>query len=328
MINNPRHTQTAGLLLGLAWAMGCHRADLTAGRYQGMIEYDERAISFEGSGRVVELRVQRGQAVKTGDLIARQDDALDRDSRAVDGRAAAVAQADLDLVKAGARSEDVRTAEAQLASARITEKQAETELERQRFLLQKGARPQAGMESIEAQVAAARAARQSQEERLRELRRGARIQEIERAAARVAQANEVLRGSDERIQKRRLTSPMDGVVRDVYIEGGEVAAAGSPVVSIADLRHPYADVFVPVPQAPSVRVGDTALLRVEGLPTEVQGVVEVIYPQAEFTPRFVFSPRERPNLVIRVRVGLEDNEGRLHSGLPAYVAFTPARGRK
>ena len=49
------------------------------------------------------------------------------------------------------------------------------------------------------------------------------------------------------------------------------------------------------------------------------GAVEWIAPHAEFTPRFVYSPRERPNLTVRVRVRLDDPEGRLHAGLPAYA---------
>jgi HlyD family secretion protein len=96
------------------------------------------------------------------------------------------------------------------------------------------------------------------------------------------------------------------------------------VVSVVDTRRPYADVFVPIADAPHIRIGDVAHLRVEGLDAAARGVVELVYPEAEFTPRFVFSPRERPNLVIRVRVRVDDPDGRLHAGLPAYVMFEPA----
>jgi HlyD family secretion protein len=326
MINNSGRGVLVAVM-GLALAGGCRRGDVTEGRYQGMIEYDDRALSFEAPGRVVEVRVRRGQVVKAGDVVARQDDALDRDGRAVDARAVAVAQADLDLVKAGSRSEDIRAGEAQVASARAAERDAEIELTRQRTLFEKGARPRAGIEALEARLAAAMATRQSQEERLRVLRKGARAEEISRAAARVDQANQVVTLSDLRVQKRTLTAPTDGIIQDVYLLGGEMAGAGVAVASLADVRHPYADVFVPVPAAPAVKVGDAAHLRVEGLPGEAVGVVELVYPQAEFTPKFVFSPRERPNLVIRVRVRLEDAEGRLHAGLPAYVTFAPGGGR-
>jgi HlyD family secretion protein len=300
---------------------GCRKPDVTDGRYQGMIEYDQRDLSFEQPGRVVELVVTRGQTVGQGAPIAHQDDTLDRQVRAVDARAVAVAQADLDLVKAGSRGEDVRAAQAQLGSLVAAEKNAQVELARQKALVEKGALPGATLDALVAQLAAATGARQAQEERLRALRKGARPEEIDRSAARVAQADEALALDDQRIAKRALTAPIAGVVQDVYIQSGEIAPAGVPVVSLIDTRHPYADVFVPIADAPRVKVGDIAHLVVEGLTADVTGKVELVYPEAEFTPKFVFSPRERPNLMIRVRVRLDDPDGRLHAGLPAYATI-------
>ena len=46
-------------------------------------------------------------------------------------------------------------------------------------------------------------------------------------------------------------------------------------------------------------------------------------PETEFTPKFLFSPRERPNLVVRVRVRVDDPERRLHAGVPAFARITP-----
>ncbi len=310
-----------GLALGLGSTLGCKKADVTDGRYQGMIEYDQRELAFETPGRVVTLGVVRGQRVAAGEVIAHQDDAVDRAARAVDARAVEVAQADLDLIKAGSRAEDVGAAAAQLASARAAEKNAQTELDRERALVAKGALPAAGLDLLEAQLAGATGTRQAQDERLRALKKGARPEEVDRAAARVAQANEALALDDKRLEKRTLAAPIAGVIEEVYLESGEMAGAGVPVVSLVDTGRPYADVFVPVPDAPGVRIGAAAHLRVEGLASEASGTVELVYPDAEFTPKFVFSPRERPNLVVRVRVRVTDPEGRLHAGLPAYVTI-------
>jgi multidrug resistance efflux pump len=310
----------AAVALALAGA-GCHTDDLTDGRYQGMIEYDQRDLAFEMPGRVVELSAVRGQDVAAGAVIARQDDALDQDARQMTSRQVAVAKADLALVKAGSRIEDIRAAQAQLMSARAAEVNARKELDRQRTLVSKGALPAAGLDLLDAQLAAATGQRQAAEERLRALRKGARPEEIDRAEARVAQAAQALAADDTRLEKRRLTASTGGVVQDVYLEQGEMAAAGSPVVSVVDVHHPYADVFVPVAEAPHIRLGDVATLRVEGLAAEAHGRVEQIYPGAEFTPRFVFSPRERPNLMMRIRVRVDDPEGRFHAGLPAYARF-------
>ncbi|HEU4730986.1 MAG TPA: HlyD family efflux transporter periplasmic adaptor subunit [Kofleriaceae bacterium] len=309
---------------GAVGLLGCRAPDLTEGRYQGMIEYDQRALAFETAGRIAAVVVQRGQRVRAGELVARQDEVLDRAMRAVDDSAAAVAQAELDLVKAGSRIEDVRAAEAQLVSARAAETTATAELARQRTLVERSAAPRAGLDVAEASAAAAVGSRKAQEQRVRALRSGARVEEIARAAARVSQARQAIELDDRRLEKRALAAPLDGVVQDIYLDAGEVAGAGAPVLALADVVHPYADVFVPVPDVPRVRVGDHARLRLEGLPVEVPGVVELVHPEAEFTPRFVFSPRERPSLVVRVRVRLEDRGGRLHAGLPAYATFEAA----
>jgi hypothetical protein len=45
----------------------------------------------------------------------------------------------------------------------------------------------------------------------------------------------------------------------------------------------------------------------------------------EYIPRFLFSSRERPNLVARVRVRIDDPGGRLHAGAPAAVELGHGR---
>jgi hypothetical protein len=52
-------------------------------------------------------------------------------------------------------------------------------------------------------------------------------------------------------------------------------------------------------------------------------VVEYVSPETEFTPKFVFSDRERPNLVVRARVRIDDPGHQLHSGVPVFVRLTP-----
>jgi HlyD family secretion protein len=252
-------------------------------------------------------------------VIARQDDTLDRDQREIRAREVDVAKADLALVQAGSRAEDVRAARAQLAAARATEQSLARDVERERKLVAGGAVGRAQLDQMEAQLARAHGERASLEERVRLLVAGAREEDLTRAAARVALAEQALALEDSKLAKRVLTSPIAGTVLDTFVEPGELAAAGVAVATVVDRRHPYADVFVPVAEAPRIRIGAPAALVVEGRAGEVAGVVELVMPRAEFTPRFVYSPRERPNLMIRVRVRFTDEAGTLHAGLPAYV---------
>jgi len=74
-----------------------------------------------------------------------------------------------------------------------------------------------------------------------------------------------------------------------------------------------------------IAVGAHTELRVDGVGSELKGTIEHVYPRAEFTPRFLFSESERPNLVLRVRVRAEDPKHELHAGVPAFVTLRDGR---
>lgn len=111
---------------------------------------------------------------------------------------------------------------------------------------------------------------------------------------------------------------------EVTAEPGEVVGPGVPVVIVGDTRHPYAEVFVPQAELDGVRVGAAAEVAVDALPDRLAGRVEHVARRTEFTPRYLFSERERPNLVVRVRVRIEDPEERLSAGVPAFVTIARA----
>ncbi len=180
------------------------RGDLTQGRYQGMIEHEQVDLGFEVSGRVAVLEVKPGQEVVPGAVIARLDDVLDRQTREIRARELSVARADLALVAAGSRAEDVRAARAQLAAARATELQLKKEVERDRALIARGVLAASVVDDRTAQLARATGERATLEERVRLLASGARDEELERARARVASAEQALALEDARIDKRIL----------------------------------------------------------------------------------------------------------------------------
>jgi hypothetical protein len=96
-----------------------------------------------------------------------------------------------------------------------------------------------------------------------------------------------------------------------------------PVVTIADTSQPYAEVFVPQSELWRVALGAAAQVRVDARAEALPAQVEAIARRAEFTPRYLFSERERPNLVVRVRVRIADPQHLLQAGEPARVWFPP-----
>jgi HlyD family secretion protein len=301
----------------------CGHRDLSADGFQGVVEYDERVISFEVPGRIASVPVHEGDAVKEGDVLATLDDRLERLQRDARNAEVSVAQADVTLLKAGARKEDVASLASQVNATKASENLLKTNVERARALVAHDALPQSELDKLEADLARATSERASLQHKLASMIQGSRPEEIARAEARTAASETAVTLEDERLAKYVVRTLAAGTVIDVHVEAGELAAAGTPVATLADVAHPYVDVFVPQGSLSGVRLGAKAEVRVDAGGAPFAGTVEWISPRTEFTPHFLFSERERPNLVVRVRVRIADEGVRLHAGVPAFVKVLP-----
>jgi HlyD family secretion protein len=291
------------------------------GALQSVIEFDERQLGFEVGGRLTAVNVRRGANVHAGDLLATLDDTLERTSRDTREARAEAARAEVAVVRAGSRPEEIRAVEAQLRAAKASESLLEQNAARERTLFDKGAVSRASVDDLEARLRVAAAERQSVEQRLRELRNGSRRQEIERAEAQVTVASKDVKLGDERVGLYLLRAREDGTVLDLHVDPNEIVAAGAPVVTVADTKHPYADVFVREGDVDGIRFDSPASVTTDAAPRVFSAKVENIGRKTEFTPRYLFSERERTNLVVRIRLRIDDPEEQLHAGVPAFVVI-------
>ncbi|MGC4093325.1 MAG: HlyD family efflux transporter periplasmic adaptor subunit [Polyangiaceae bacterium] len=304
MINNSR----AGIWLAFALLgalSGCQAAagaTEEAESFQGTVELEETPIGFELGGRLASVEVREGDVVEAGALLARIDDSVDRSARAARESEALVAKSQAVAVKAGARGEELRSLSARVNAAKASEELYGKQLGRQRNLFDKGAVSAATVDDLQGALSRATAEREALEHTLQLTRQGARREDISVAEARARSAEAVVALDDERLTRHELRAPRKGTVLDVNCDPGEVVAAGAPIVTLADTHRPYVDVFVPQAEISAVSVGKLARLHVDVLAHELTGKVEHIARRTEFTPRYLFSERERPNLVVRVRV--------------------------
>jgi HlyD family secretion protein len=305
--------------------LGCRNASAeTAPEFQGVVELDEWRLGFEVAGRLATVPALRGAVVKENEPLATLDTAMEATQRAARTNDAEAAAAELALLRAGSRAEDVRSMEAQVRASKASEELLGKNLLREQALLARGATTTSAVDDLKGNFDRAMAERQALEQRLAALRRGSRPEELSAAAARAAAASAAVQLEAERLDRHTLLSPAKGVVLDVHAKIGEVVAAGAPVVTIGDASHPFADVFVPQAGLARLKVGTGAELRVDGEPQAFRGAIETIAHKTEFTPRYLFSERERPNLVVRVRVRIQDPAEQLHAGVPARVRFDGA----
>ena len=126
-----RFVVTGAALLAVAGtAARCRgQADANAARASGYVEATEVRLAPEVGGRLIEVAVKEGDRIKAGDVVARLDDTdtAIQTKRAQAERDQAVAQ--LRLLQAGARAEDIRQARAQVDSAQAEVAAAEAELQ-------------------------------------------------------------------------------------------------------------------------------------------------------------------------------------------------------
>ena len=311
-------------------------------RVSGHVEATEVRLAPEMGGRVLTLEVKEGDRVEAGARILTID-ATDLGlaiARAVTERASAEAQ--LRLVRVSARSEDVRQAEAQVDAARAEVPAAKAEvdaatadLERFELLLTRksGSQKQrddavtrrqvavARLEAAEKRVAAA-------ESTVARVKVGARKEEVDVAQSRIATTAAAIATLEDQVKDATLLSPVAGIVTEKLTEAGEMIAPRSPVVVITDLDHAWADVYVPEPAIPRIKLGQAATLFTDAGGAGLPGTVSYISPKAEFTPRNVQTSEERAKLVYRIRITVDNTAGVLKQGMPvdAELALAPIAG--
>jgi HlyD family secretion protein len=306
-------------------------------RVSGFVEATEIQVAPEVGGRLVELRVAEGDRVNRGDLIARLDtrDTELQIDRLRAERAAADAQ--LRLLRAGSRSEDIDQAEAQLraAAADVTTIEAELraaqlDLDRFEALLQANAGSRKQRDDAKARVDVARERQRGAAERVgaaREardrLRAGARPEEIQGASARVQAVDAQIAMLEKTVTDAEVLAPSAGIVTQKLADAGEVLARGLPIVVVTDLDNAWANLFVPEPMVPRIRLGQAATVTTDAGGQGLPGKITFISPRAEFTPRNVQTADERSKLVYRIKVTVDNREGILKQGMPVDAEIAP-----
>ena len=299
-------------------------------RVSGQVEATDVQISPQVGGRLLDLRVVEGDRVKAGDLIAKLDTA---DAELSLARAHAEhdqAEAQLRLLQAGARPEDIRQAEAQVAAAQANVgatqadlSAAQADVERFESLLasNSGSRKQRDdavtrrdmarerLQGAQEQVRAAR-------EALARLRAGSRREEIEGARARVAATNSQIATAEKAIADATVATPVGGIITEKLADVGELVQPHAPIVVITDLDHAWGNVYVDEPIVPRLRVGQAATLFTDAGGAGIAGTISYISAKAEFTPRNVQTADERSKLVYRVKVAVDNRNGVLKAGMP------------
>ncbi|MFA5327143.1 MAG: HlyD family efflux transporter periplasmic adaptor subunit [Prolixibacteraceae bacterium] len=131
---------------------------------------------------------------------------------------------------------------------------------------------------------------------------------------------------NEQLDKCRIVSPIKGTVLETYLETGELATPGKPVLKMADLSSLELKVYVSGAQLSEVKLGNEAKILIDSGDKEMQnlnGKITWISSESEFTPKIIQTKEERVKLMYAVKI-LVPNDGSLKIGMPGEVVFGPS----
>ncbi len=299
-------------------------------RVSGYVEATEVRVAPEVGGRLIDLKVAEGDHVTAGDVVAQLDTA---DIKLALLRAAAERQgadAQLRLLLAGARQEDIRQAEAQraaaeadVAAARQEVASAERDLQRFDALIASNSGAQKQRDDAATRRDVARDRVRAAEERTRaaseaviRLKAGSRREEVDGARARLAGVDAQIATLDKAMKDATIVAPASGLITQKLLDQGELIAPRTPILVVADLDHVWANVYVDEPFVPRVTLGQAATVFTDAGGSGIEGIITFISPKAEFTPRNVQTAEERSKLVFRIKVTVDNRKGMLKQGMP------------
>ena len=102
---------------------------------------------------------------------------------------------------------------------------------------------------------------------------------------------------------------MDGVIQVKSAEVGEVLAAGTTVVTLGDLDHPWLRAYINEPDLGKIKLNQEARLKTDSFKDKYYiGRISFISPEAEFTPKQIQTKEERVKLVYRIKIDVDNRE--------------------
>ncbi len=297
----------------------------------GNVDLRQVELAFNDSGRIVDMLVDEGDAVKKGDVLAHLD--TSRLTPQIEQANAQIAAqtAVVDKLESGSRPEEIAQAQANVDAAKADAVNAGLTYNRLKMLSNS---PGGGSTVTQSQLDAAKAAFDAATARqtaagqaLALVIAGPRKEDVAQAKAQLRAAKAQLTLLQQQLHDADLVAPVAGIVRSRLMEPGEIANPQRPLFSIAVVDPKWVRAYVSEPDLPRIRPGMAVSVAIDGLPNgPLSGHVGFISPVAEFTPRSIQTEELRTSLVYEVRVLVDDPDNVLRLGMPATVRLETGSG--
>src|SRR5690242_12655622 len=238
----------------------------------------QAAIVPKISAPVQEFLVKRGSPVHQGELLAVLEN-RDLTAAAQDTRGAYdQAQAAYETTTGASLPEEIQKAEADAQQAQQALDAQEKVFQSRQQLFDQGALPRKELDQSRVDVTQARNQNALAKQHLDALMAIGKQQELKAAAGQLESAKGKYLGAQAQLGYSEIRSPIAGVITDRPLYPGEMASAGTPLLTVMDLSSVIAKAHIPQNDAAALKVGDPGTMTVAGIEEPIPGKVTVVSP--------------------------------------------------
>jgi len=278
----------------------------------------QSAIVPKISAPVKAFFVKRGSKVHEGQLLATLEN-RDLAAAAQDNQGAYdQAQAAYAIATASTLPEEVQKAQGDTQAAKVALEAEQKVYDSRQELYKQGALPRKELDQSGVALTHARNQYELAQRHVDALMAVSRQQELKSAAGQLQSAKGKYLGAEAQLAYSEIRSPIGGVVTDRPLYPGEMAAAGTPLLTVMDTTSVVARAHIPQDQAALLKLGDKATITVpatvsgagHGEDDPIDGKVTVVSPALD------------PNsTTVEVWVQAKNSKGRLRPGTSVQISM-------
>ena len=238
----------------------------------------QAAIVPKISAPVKKFLVKRGSPVREGELLAVLEN-RDLSAAAQENKGSYdQAQAAYETTTAAGLPEEIRKAEADAQQSQQALDAQEKVFESRQILFDQGALPRKELDQSRVDLTQARNQAAIAKKHLDTLNAIGKQLELKSAASQLESAKGKYLGAEAQLSYSEIRSPMSGVITDRPLYPGEMAAAGTPLLTVMDISSVIAKAHIPQNDAAVLKIGDKGTMTVPGIEEPIEGKVTVVSP--------------------------------------------------
>ncbi len=238
----------------------------------------QAAIVPKITAPVQKYLIKRGSPVHAGELLAVLEN---RDLAAAVQDTQGTYQQQQAAYEATTRAglpEEIQKAEADAQQSQQALDAQEKIFQSRQQLFDQGALPRKELDQSRVDVITARNQSAIAKQHLEKLQSFGKQQELRAAEGQLESAKGKFLGAQAQLGYSEIRTPIDGVVTDRPLYPGEMAAAGTPLLTVMDISTVIAKAHIPQSDAAALNVGDKGTIAVPGIDDPIEGKVTVVSP--------------------------------------------------